>query len=172
MVKKTTKKTTKKTAKKSIPKDSISLNENPIPKTKTTTKKIPSTALAGIILGGLSFLFIWLPFFGLILAVLGLTFGILGIKDSANYETGKGLSIGAIVISSIVLMVQLFLILALSVALSAVNVADTFEGACVINDSNVHCDNLSFSLDGSTFNVNVDAGEDSLNLVTVNATGR
>lgn len=172
MVKKTSKKNVRKTAKKSVPKDSISLKDNPIPKTKKSEKKMPSTALAAIILGSLSLLFIWLPFFGLLLAVLGLTFGILGIKDSASHETGKGLSIGAIVVSSIVLIVQLFMILALSVALGAIEVADTFEGACVVNDTDVHCENLSFSLDGSTFNVNVDASEDKLNIVSVNATGR
>lgn len=166
------KKTIRKTVKKSVLNDSMSLKNNPISKTKRNTKKMPSTVLTGIILGGLSLLFIWLPFFGLLLAILGLTFGILGIKDSAKDETAKGLSIGAIVVSSIIIIIQLFIILALSVALSAIGVADTFEGACVINNSNVHCDNLSFSLENSIFNLNLDADEHNLNSLIINATGR
>ena len=153
--KSSSKKSTKKTTAERSQRKSLDIKP---PEKPRKQPKLPSTALAGIILGGLSLLFIWVPFLGFVLAVLGLTFGILGIRDSKDHPNGKGLGIASVVLSGIVIIIQLFVLLAFSLFLSIAGVQDSFDGGCSINKTDIICNNVSLD-DGLFFDLNMKMDE-------------
>ena len=66
------------------------------------TKKSNSMAVAGFVLALLGLLGCWVPFaniFFAFLAILGLTFGVVGLVKSGPRGAGKGLSIAAIILA-------------------------------------------------------------------------
>lgn len=146
---------TKKSSSKKI------LLNKPLPGKAKDTSLAP-TAVAALILTICALLFSWIPFLGLLFGVLGLTFGILAYRDSKGSSIGTNFGIGTIIVSSLVLIFQIVMIIGLMVAFTTLNLADSFEGNCVANSTSMTCDNVSLSLAGSVFNLDVktdDSGE-------------
>ena len=64
-------------------------------------------AIAGLVLGIISFIFCWVPFFGSLMSFLGLIFSAVGIKDSSR----RGKAITGLVFSVIAFIVSIFVLL-------------------------------------------------------------
>ena len=64
-------------------------------------------AKAGLIIGIFAICLCWIPAIGLILALLGLTFSIIGIIKSSKFAAGKGKAIAGIVLAGIALPISI-----------------------------------------------------------------
>jgi hypothetical protein len=68
--------------------------------------------VAGFILGLLGLLFFWIPFFGLILALLGVCLGGAGISVGKKRGAGIGLAVTGLVLGLVALVPTVFFLIA------------------------------------------------------------
>lgn len=126
---------------------------------KEQRKSLPPTLVAALILTVCAVIFAWVPFLGLVLGIVGFTFAILGYRDSKSHPLGSNIGIGSIIFSSLVVIFQIFLMLGILLLFTSLNFADNLEGSCVANSTSINCDNLSLTLDGSVFTVDVETND-------------
>jgi uncharacterized membrane protein len=72
-------------------------------------KKTNGLAITSMILGIVSVFLFWIPIFGLLLSLTGLTLGIISVRKISSDKnlTGKGLAITGIVLSAIMIIPSL-----------------------------------------------------------------
>ncbi|MFH0701192.1 MAG: DUF4190 domain-containing protein, partial [Candidatus Woesearchaeota archaeon] len=74
------------------------LTRNPEDKTKKTS----GFAIASLVLGIFSILLGWIPFFGWILVVLAIVFGILALVNiNKGFNSGRGLAIAGFILGAV-----------------------------------------------------------------------
>ncbi len=70
-------------------------------------------AVASLVLGILGLILGWIPFFGWIMVLLALVFGIIGLIKSKKSGKGKGMAIAGIILSIVSMVIGIFLILSI-----------------------------------------------------------
>ena len=84
-----------------------SIYQQPFVETNQSPQMNNGFAKAGLIIGIFAICLCWIPAIGLILALLGLTFSIIGIIKSSKFAAGKGKAIAGIVLAGIALPISI-----------------------------------------------------------------
>ncbi|MFT4312221.1 MAG: DUF4190 domain-containing protein [Candidatus Woesearchaeota archaeon] len=78
---------------------------------KHIDKGTSGLAITALIMGILSITIGWIPFFGWLFIGLAILFGILGLNQTKNGYSGKGLAIAGLILACIPLIFQIFVII-------------------------------------------------------------
>ena len=75
---------------------------------------VPSNGMGitGFVTGLLGLLFFWVPFFGLILGILGVVFGGVGFQASRKRGRSNGMAIAGLVLGTITIVIAIIFLIA------------------------------------------------------------